>query len=171
MAVVQNASQYTEEHVDAFAGMIGTGSPCILDTYEVATGEVVHFGRAVKRHGTTADECEEGVDGDGSTPFAATNFLGIAVAEATRVGTSVDANVNRFETGANLSVLSQGDIWIQLPGTETVAVGDDVTVDPTTGALSSSTATATQHAIPGRWMTAQATGGGLAMVRLFGTIN
>ena len=131
MAVVQAANAYNERMEDAFAGMIATGTLCITDTYVVATGQDIAYGIASSSVGTNAGECIVGATG---TATALTNFLGIAIATPTRLADVSGANTSaHYNAGNNLTVLSQGDIWVQVDGA--VAVGDIVTVTDATGEL------------------------------------
>lgn len=164
MAVVQAANEYQERMDDAYAGMIATGTLCITDTYVAATGQNIAYGVAVQR-GANAGECVIGATG---TATALTNFLGVAIATPTRLADVSGANTSaHYNAGDNLTVLSQGDIWVQVDGA--VAVGDDVTVTDATGELGTSAADAAHSPVPGMWLTA-AGDNGIAKVRLFGTI-
>lgn len=165
MATVQNT--YTENISVGRAGQIATASPCIVDSYEVdaTKGTGIKFGYAVKK-GTNDDQVAVGVTGNASSPHHVEDFLGITVQDHARLGgTPTDA----YDKGAIAACITQGDVWV--PVEAAVTVGAAVTIDETTGQLSAATAADEQFLLPGaRWMTAQATANGLAVVRLVGEI-
>ena len=164
MATTQTT--YTETLAVGRPGQVATASPCIVDSYEVeaTAGTGIKFGVAVQK-GTNDDQCKVGADGDSSSPFKVTAFLGVTVQDHSRLG---GKPVDSYDKGAIAAVLSQGDIWV--PAEAAVSVGDDVTVKEATGALSSAAAADGQFSVPGRWMTAAAAAGDLAVVRLYGEI-
>ena len=163
MAIVQ--STYQERVDDAFAGMVGSMTTCTIDSYEVATGQDIAYGRAVMRNGTDVNTIDQGAEG---TATALTNFLGVAVATGSRLAdVSSNTSLSHYDAGNIAAVLSRGDVWVQVDGA--VAVGNDVTVTDATGELGTTAADGDHSPVAGIWLTAAADNG-LAKVRLFGTI-
>lgn len=94
---------------------------------------------------------------------AATGFRGISVRDTTLMHNTPD----QYEDGDVMAVMTRGDIWVAVGAA--VTAGQDVSFVATTGVLSSAGASGSQFVIAGaRWMTTQATIGGLAIVRLSG---
>lgn len=152
-------SSYVERTGRAVAGAMANPHTCDADTYEAE--EAIGFGVAVKR-GTGDHQCELGCDGASTSPFAVTNFLGIAIKDPARDPEDGD----KFTAGGHVSVMWRGDIWVKTGGA--VKKGDDVSVVEATGVLSTVTAADGQFSIPGAmWMT-DASSGGLAILRLHG---
>lgn len=158
MAVVQ--STYSETLTAAVAGMIANMRNWDADTRICETSAGIAFGVVVGR-GTADDGCVIGSS-------AATDFLGITVRDVTLV-TQAGQTVDKYQQYDNVAVLTQGDIWVATGGA--VVDGDNVTFVASTGVLGSVAADGTHFAITGaRWMTTQATPGGLAIVRLGGAL-
>lgn len=159
MPVVQ--SSYAKKHSEGYEGQVATTATCDVSTF-VADGTAgIGFGLAVKR-GTNAGDCALGAVAAAATPFHATDFLGVSVRDRTR--DPVDAD--KYKDNAHVDVLYRGDVYVKVESA--VALGDDVTVDTSTGKFSSAAAAADQAVIPNaRWMTA-AGAGALAILRLGG---
>ena len=162
-------STYRETQFQAVLGLVANSNPCTIDTYIVDESGGIGFGRVVKQ-GTDDDQCDLGADGPSSSPFAVTDFLGIALMDMSQEGSHAASARDEYPNGAVASVLSMGDVWVSVAAA--VTAGDDVTVDDGTGRLSTITAADGQFLIPGaRWMTTQATANGLAIVRLTGALG
>lgn len=87
-------------------------------------------------------------------------FVGITMADPTLP--NIDPTyTDKYAPGENVNVLVNGDIWVVTA--DAVTPGQSVKFNTTTGALSHGTGTQIPNA---RWMTTQATPGGLAVVRL-----
>lgn len=152
MAVVQNS--YSETHRKAVAGMVANMTNYDADTGIVETAGGIGFGLAVSQ-GTADDGILIGAS-------AAAKFRGISIRDVTLAPGDND----KYQRYANISVLTEGDIWVTTGGA--VNAGDDVTFDSGTGVLSSAASSGTQFTISGaRWMTS-AGSGELAVVRLSG---
>jgi len=154
MAVVQNT--YSENIRPAVAGQVANETNWDADTRNVETAAGIPFGVAVG----------QGAAAKGAVLGSATaeGFVGISIRDITLDPRDGD----KYRQNANMAVLTEGDIWVQVP--VSVTAGQDVTFVASTGVLSSVAADATHFAIPGaRWMTSAA-GGGLAIVRLSGAL-
>jgi hypothetical protein len=101
---------------------------------------------------------------------AANQFEGISVRDTTLAPVTLDSDyTDIYEKGANCGVMNRGDIWVAVGAA--VVAGQDVTFAADTGILSTAGASGSQFAIAGaRWMTSQPTTGGLAIVRLTGSL-
>ena len=165
--MARTQTSYTENIRDAVAGMVGTSTVCVIDSYEATGTAGIKYGYGVKRT-TTVGQIAAGADGASSAPFAVTDFLGVTVRDMGREGTDTAADTDEYAAGEVAGVLSQGDIWV--PVEAQVTAGHDVSVDETTGQLSSQTAADDQFLVKGRWMTSQSSANGLALLRLFGEI-
>ena len=152
MPVAQSA--YREDHNVAFAGMIANPQTCDFDSLEWFGSRAGQFGYACQQ-GATPERAIAGI--------AAGTFRGILAIDRTRQPGDEDTYV----AGVMATVMWRGDIWV--PVESAVVAGNDVSADTVTGQLSSAAAASTQIVIAGaRWMTSQATAGGLARVRLSG---
>lgn len=158
-AVVQ--SSYVARQREAFAGMIADMTTADTDTRIVENSNGVPFGRAVGR-GVADRGCILGAG-------AVTQFLGISVRDMTLAPQASDSDyVDEYQRYNLAGILFRGDIWVETGGA--VGDGDDVTFNSLTGVLSSTATSGTQFAIAGaRWMTS-AGSGGLAIVRLSGSL-
>lgn len=142
MAPVQ--STYAERMRPGIPGMVANMTGWDADTLICETDAGIPFGRAVGQ-GTDPKQCVIGA-------AAASAFRGISIRDVT-----LDvADADKYKDGRNVSVLTQGDIWV-LPGAD-VTAGQDVTFVASTGVLSSAAASGSQFAIAGaRWMTSGGT--------------
>jgi len=126
-----------------------------VDTYVVETEAGIGFGLA----------CSQGTE-DHQTLLGSASaalFIGISVKDKTVPGAE-----ELYPDQENIGIMYRGDIWVTTGGV--VNVGDDVTFVASTGVLSSEATSGTQFAISGaRWMTS-ASSGGLAKVRLSGSL-
>lgn len=96
---------------------------------------------------------------------AASNFVGITISDKTIQNDGGADGYNQYD---NMAVMYRGTIWVTAGGA--VNDGDDVTFNSTTGVLSSIASGAGQLVINGaRWMTT-AGNGGLAKIRLSGSL-
>lgn len=146
---------YSERMRVAVAGMPADMVTYDADSLIVDTVAGIGFGLAVSK--TTASNKIL----LGST--AANLFRGITVRDVTLIPENLDKYA-RYDTA---SVMVRGDIWVAVGSV--VIHGEPVTFNSTTGVLSTLAASGTQFTIAGaRWMTDQATVGGLAIVRLAG---
>lgn len=154
-AVVQ--SSYSERIPIGLPGMIAHGSAQpVVDTRLVEPTSGIPFGRAVG----------QGVADKGAVLGGAlTAFAGISVRDVTLAPVTADsAYLDEYIYQSNMGVLTEGDIWVAVK--EAVVAGGVVHYDATTGQLGD---TGGSGPVPGaRWMTTQATIGGLAIVRLSG---
>ena len=156
MAVVQTA--VVEKHVAATAGMIANMLSCTVRSRRFTGATAGKFGHAVQEVVADEGEVEAGVS-------AANRFLGVLVIDRTLQPVQND----EFVQGDVASVLTEGEVYV--PVEAAVTFGQDVTVDAATGQFSSAPAGAGQFAVMGaRWMTSQATAGGLAVLRLDGSL-
>lgn len=152
MAVVQ--STYSENISRALPGM-PADADYSADTRIVETEAGIGFGVAVSQ-GTNDNGALIGA-------AAAADFVGVSIRDKT-----VPDGTDSYADGANIGVMTRGDIWITTGGD--VVAGDDVTFVATTGVLSSAAASGSQFAITGaRWMTSAASGA-LALLRLGGAL-
>lgn len=154
MAVVQTS--YRETLRPATAGTIANMTQADVDTRLVETAAGIPFGVAVG----------QGVAAKGAVlgAAAAERFAGISIRDVALDPRDGD----KYLQGANIAVLTEGDIWVTVGAA--VTAGQDVTFAAASGALSSAAVGAGQFAIPGaRWMTS-ATAGALAVVRLGGAL-
>lgn len=158
MGVLQ--STYVERIAQAVAGMVGDMVKSNIDTRAVETVAGIGFGLA----------CGRGADDRGVVlgAVAVTDFVGISVRDTT-LASVVGVTVDTYPRYASAGILTEGDIWV-ITGA-TVADGEDVTFNNTTGVLSTAATGAGQFLISGaRWMTS-VTGAGLALVRLTGPLG
>ena len=118
-------SSYSENLDPGIIGQIANTQPCAVDTYisELAAG--IPFGRAV-RLGTDEDRVDLGITDN--------RFVGITVKDPTLDPSDNDL----YDRGTHVAVLYRGDIWVSAEGI--VNAGENVTVDPATGRLSSAVA-------------------------------
>lgn len=152
MAVVQ--STYSENISRALPGM-PADADYSADTRIVETEAGIGFGVAVSQ-GTNDNGALIGA-------AAAADFVGVSIRDKT-----VPDGTDSYADGANIGVMTRGDIWITTGGD--VVAGDDVTFVATTGVLSSAATSGSQFAISGaRWMTS-ASSGALALLRLGGAL-
>lgn len=151
----QTQTTYRETHAPATAGMVANSLIAKIESLEFTGATHGKFGYAVGQ-GSNAGDCVAGV-------ASKDKFRGILVHDKTLMPKQED----EYEKGDVASVLFEGDIWV--PVEAAVTVGADVTVKAGTGQLSSAAVGASQFKIDGaRWMTAQSTANGLAVVRLSG---
>ncbi len=151
-------TSYTENISNAREGMLATGTPCVIDAYEVQDEDGIAFGVAVHQ-GAAAEQVALGGEASATSPFHVTKFLGVTIRDRTR-----QPGDEEYKKGAQANILSQGDIWIRVGGA--VTIGADVSFAEATGVLSSAAGSASQAIIPhARWLTAAASGG-LAKLRL-----
>lgn len=123
---------------------------CISDE---PAGTGIGFGLAVSQGNFSDKGCMLGTVSGGA-------FRGITLADPTLP--NIDPTfTDKYAPGENVNVLVNGDIWVVTA--DAVAPGDPVKFNTTTGALSTGSGTQIFNA---RWMTTQATPGGLAVVRL-----
>ena len=156
MAIVRARTSYTNEIVRAVRGQIANTQTCDVDTYLVEDSAGVPFGIACQL-GTSPQHVKLGI--------AANKFIGISVKDTTLDPSDDD----KYDEGTHASIIYRGDIWVAAGAA--VTAGQDVSAVTTTGVLSSAAAASTQIVIAGaRWMTTQATAGGLAIVRLSGEL-
>jgi len=147
---------YAENQPIALPGMPANANYS-ADTKIVETVAGIGFGVAVSR-GT--DPAKQAVIGSS----AANKFIGVTIKDATLIGATADTYA-RYD---NMGVMFKGDIWVTVCAD--VTAGQDVTFNSTTGVLSSAAASGTQFTIAGAvWMTS-AVSGGLAILRLNGTV-
>ena len=157
MATVQ--SSYSEAIGSARNGMPANTATCDADSYITEGTDGIGFGIAVQ-DGASAGLAKLGI--------ATGKFIGVSLRDTTRQAAGTAAGADKYQTGANIAVAYRGDIWVEAE--VAVIIGANVSAKTTTGALSSVAAAATQIVIPGaRWMSAAAAGG-LAIVRLSGTL-
>lgn len=152
---------YTRDPPVGRIGQISHSVPCTTRTYVNGAAAVIPFGVAVQRSGASATEAVMGGAGGGSAPFHTTDFLGVTVEDRTR-------EEEGYSQGANMAVITMGDIWVQVSGA--VGVGDGVTANDTTGELGAAGTNGVGNAnnarIPGAiWKTAAADNG-LAILSL-----
>lgn len=183
MPAVQTS--YSESIPDLVVGQIADSSPCVVDSYEVASSQAqLAFGVAVQRSADTDTIIDGAAPVTGGTaPFTPTEFLGITVKDPARPANRyprTDTNsANQYVAGDIAAVITQGDVAVLASGTGAVDRGDGVTIDPASGALGNAgtdgAGDATHPRIPGAlWRTsvaASATGNDrLAVVRLSGFV-
>lgn len=150
MAFVQTT--YSENQAIAFPGMPADHDHSI-DTRICETAAGIGFGVAVSQG--TADK------GALIGGASAAVFVGVTVKDIT----VTDDEYAQYD---NMGVMYRGTIWVTVGGD--VTAGGDVTFASTTGVLSSAAAGGTQFTIAGaRWMT-DASSGGLAKLRLSGSL-
>lgn len=165
MATLQET--YVEDIGYGRVGMVANATPCVIDSWEIEGGNI-GFGICVQRSTSNDEGVIIGVSG--THTGGPTSFLGVAVQDHTRPG---GTPVNSYTTGNIAAVLSSGDVWVSPDAA--VTAGSDVTVNGTTGRLSTKDAAAAGAnpvQIPianARWMT-DGTENGLAVVRLGGHI-
>lgn len=156
MAVLQTT--YAERMPIAVAGMIADESNYDADSRLVETAAGIPFGRV----------CGKGAAATGAVlgSSAATGAIGISVRDMTLVPEAADVYRQRDLA----AIMWRGDIWVAV--TAAVVAGDEVTFAQATGEMSSAAPGAGVFALPGaRFMTTQATVGGLAIVRLSGLVQ
>jgi len=148
-------TQYNERMRVAVAGMVATENPFRIDTRTVEPSSGIPFGRACKQG---AEDHGVGLGG------VLTNFVGISVRDVTLAPVTADSDyLDEYPQTQNAGILNMGDIWVLTD--DTVAAGDAVHYNATTGVLGNSGGTGP---IPGaRWRTS-VTGAGLAVVSLSG---
>lgn len=150
MAFVQ--STYSENMAIAFPGMPADADHSI-DTRICETAAGIGFGVAVSQ-----GSADKGALIGGAS---AAVFVGVTVKDIT----VIDDEYAQYD---NMGVMYRGTIWVTVGGD--VTDGGDVTFASTTGVLSSAATSGTQFAIAGaRWMTT-ASSGGLAKLRLSGSL-
>ena len=181
-------SGYQETLNAGQAGQIASNAFCQIDSFVVKrTGATniaagIPWGRGVKTVAVaTGDEgayeyCDLGATVD-SSPFATTSFLGVAIIDRGQIArTNTEGESDSYEQGRVAAIANQGEFWVEVDGN--VEVGNDVSVNTTTGRFSTRAASASQAVIPGaRWMSTNnpstalsATNTSIAIVRLDGTI-
>ena len=164
MATIQ--STYTEDHQQAYAGMIASTSTCDVDSFVYTVNDNVAFGRAMRATSTdvsgspgcagyTADD----QDNDGS------EYIGIGVIDRTLQPTQND----QYGRGDVVSVAIRGDVWVSVEAA--VTAGGAVSFNPHNGQFSSKAASATDGSeqvvlSDYRWLTSQSTANGLAILRM-----
>lgn len=155
MAIVQ--STYTEVQPIGQPGMLASSDHSI-DTRICETVGGIPFGVAVSQ-----GAAENGALIGGAS---AAVFAGVSVQD---MSVELDpANTDRYPRYAPMGVITRGDIWVTVGGN--VTAGGDVTFAQASGVLSSAAAGAGQFAIAGaRWMT-NASSGGIARLRLSGSL-
>ena len=153
MAVVQ--STYEETHRVAVAGMLH-GTKHRVDTRVTEGADGIGFGLCCKK-GTN--------DSDAALGAATNDYVGISVKDPTLIPRDED----KYTAGVPMAVMTDGDIWVTADGA--VTDGANVSASTTTGRLGTTAPDGTHIAIVGaRWMTTAADGG-LAIVRLTGTLG
>ena len=171
--MVAAQSTYTARIGDGVNGGRATTSPCKEDAY--IADEALQIGRGVQRRSGNTDKLGSGVTVAAASPFHPTNFLGITILPTrgeynviTGSDGAPDGTPLSYPTGDTARVASEGDYWVITA--DAVDPGDAVTVVAATGVLGSDTPSATHGLLPGaQWMT-KAAAGGLAIVRLDGSI-
>lgn len=155
-AVVQ--ASYSANMREAVAGMWANMKNSQADSRTVENSNGVPFGRAVGK-GTRDNGCRLGA-------AAAGDFLGVSLRDTTLAPQADDADyVDIYEDGDLAGIAVQGDVWVEVGAA--VVDGDNVSYNALTGVLSSAATSGSQFAVTGaRWMTTQATVGGLAVLRL-----
>lgn len=153
MSFVQTT--YSENPAAAVAGM-PADADYSADTRFCETAAGIGYGIAVSQG--TADK------GALIGGASAAVFAGVTIRDKTVVNDDGD----EYAENENMGVMTRGDIWVTVGGD--VTAGGDVTFASTTGVLSSAAASGSQFAIAGaRWMTS-ASSGGLAILRLSGSL-
>ena len=164
MATIQ--STYTEDHSEAYAGMIANTSTCDVDSY-VYTGDAsIAFGRAMRS--TTAVQGTPGCSGytDYTSDADASDFIGVNVIDRTLQPSQDD----QYSKGDVVSVMWRGDVWVSVASA--VTAGGRVSFVVGTGQFGGAAKSATTGAEIAeitngyRWLTAQSTVGGLALLRI-----
>lgn len=140
------------------AGMIADGVPATCRTYVNGGTADIAFGVAVQRDGNSATDAVVGVAGDGSSPFSATDYLGITVEDRTR-----EDEEKAYKAGANMTVITKGDVWVKVGAA--VTAGAPVAARDGTGVLITAAA-ASAARIPRAVFKTAAANGGLAIVSL-----
>lgn len=150
MAFVQTT--YSENMAIAFPGMPADADHSV-DTRICETAAGIGFGVAVSQGAADKGALIGGA--------SAAVFVGVTVKDIT----VIDDEYAQYD---NMGVMYRGTIWVTVGGD--VTDGGDVTFASTTGVLSSAAASGSQFAIAGaRWMTT-ASSGGLAKLRLSGSL-
>jgi hypothetical protein len=136
-------SSYSRYMTAGAAGAAASMHGWDADTKQAAGN--IPFGYAVSKNAT-----QDGVVAGG------TLFTGVAIRDITLVHTTPD----RYESGDNVGVLTQGDIWVLVE--EAVVAQTQAKYDTSTGQLGKAAGTAISGAY---WMTS-ADAGALAVLRL-----
>lgn len=146
--------EYVEKIRPAVAGHIANTEPNRLISRSVEDVAGIGFGRVVK------DGSADGLCTGVLTTLDEFNFLGITVRDrSVRVETP-----DMFAQRESARIMRSGVIWVAVAGA--VQRGTDVTVNTTTGALSSTAVGAGQVLIPRARWDSTTTGAGLAKLRL-----
>ena len=150
-------SSYGENIAAGIAGAQASMVPStvISGTVEVAAG--IGFGKVVVKG--TADK---GIT-DVLTTLDAFTFRGITLVDR-GVANPVAANADVYPQYASARMITKGDVWVAVAAA--VTAGTDVTVNTTTGVLSSTAVGAGQVLIPNAYWATSTAGAGLAVVRL-----
>lgn len=157
MSVVQ--STYSQTIADAVAGM-PADADYSADSRICETAAGIAFGVAVSQGSVSAKGALIG-------GASAAVFVGVTIRDKTLLIASGET-VDKYQDNDVMGVMYRGDIWVTVGGD--VVAGGDVTFAAATGVLSSASAGGAQFAVSGaRWMTS-ASSGGLAILRLSGSL-
>jgi hypothetical protein len=148
MAIVQSTYSFNQPVADH--GMPATMHGWDADTKLVETAAGIGFGLVVSA----------GTDKGKQIVVGGSAVVGVTLRDITVVA----ADATKYPRYANASVLTRGDIWLQVPAA--VAVGDPVSYTPATGVISNDTVDTAHLAVPrARWMRGAAQNG-FAILRL-----
>ena len=114
-------TSYTDRMARGQNGQVADGTPCVVRSYVLEGTENVEFATVVFR-GSVPRYCDQ-------TGGNANNYLGITVLDPTRYPGDLD----RYVPGANVSVLSEGKVFVRAP--VPVSWGQRAYFNPDTGAL------------------------------------
>ena len=156
MAVSQNT--WETAHDEAYLGMLGDSRPRTTETYEAE--EAIGFGVAVVRVTGKPDNCQTAVGTSGADNLA-TNFLGISLRTATPRPSTDDPT--EYQTGTNVSVLTEGNVWVAADGN--VTAGQKVSFKAT-GRLGAANGSGSVKIVAGAVWQTTATNNELALVKL-----
>ena len=173
MSITQNT--YTENIAAAIEGQIADMTNCDVRTYRVSGDDAIKFGYPVIAVADT-DECVPVTHGVAWTANTLPLILGIAIKDITRDPSDEDEYVKP----AHVNVLVRGTIWVKVEAaitdamvrTRQVSFKRPAAADDATGQFSGGATAPAQPRVAGaRWVTKQATAGGLAKLELAGGIS